>query len=101
LLYRHCFLPFPSSPSSSLLPIPFVVSCFAEKKGLPFVPPVFITLDPSRDTCGQVGAYVKDFHPKMIGLTGTPGQIAKVAKAFRVYFADVDKAEDSEDYLGE
>lgn len=73
----------------------------AEKRsGVPSVEPIFITLDPYRDSCAQVGAYVKDFHPRMIGLTGTPGQVAKVAKAFRVYFAEVDRKEDDEDYLG-
>ncbi len=63
--------------------------------------PVFITLDPYRDSCGQVGAYVADFHPRMLGLTGTPAQVAKVAKKFRVYFAEVDHAEEDDDYLGE
>lgn len=63
--------------------------------------PVFITLDPYRDSCAQVGAYVKDFHPRMLGLTGTPSQTAKVAKKFRVYFSEVDHAEEDDDYLGE
>lgn len=64
--------------------------------------PIFVTLDPARDSCAQVQHYVKQFHPRMIGLTGAPGQIASMAKAFRVYFTDVDKGEDgeSEDYLG-
>jgi protein SCO1/2 len=67
------------------------------------VVPVFITLDPARDTCAQVGAYCADFHPKMLGLTGTPGQVAQAAKAYRVYFSEVDRGEGdaaSEDYLG-
>lgn len=64
--------------------------------------PVFISLDPQRDSCAQVGAYCADFHHKMLGLTGTPGQVAKAAKAYRVYFSEVDRAdgEDAgEDYL--
>lgn len=35
----------------------------------------------------------------MLGLTGTPNQIAKIAKKFRVYFAEVDHAADDDDYL--
>jgi protein SCO1 len=61
------------------------------------VVPVFITLDPARDSCAQVGAYVRDFHPSFIGLTGTPQQVARAAKAFRVYFTDVDKVEGQDD----
>lgn len=47
--------------------------------------------------------YVQQFHPRMVGLTGAPGQVASMAKSFRVYFTDVDKSEsgDDEDYLGE
>lgn len=66
------------------------------------VVPVFISLDPHRDSCAQVGAYCADFHPKMLGLTGTPGQVAQAAKAYRVYFSEVDRADDDdagEDYL--
>lgn len=64
--------------------------------------PVFITLDPARDSCEQVGAYVRDFHPRMIGLTGTPEQISVAARAYRVFFSEVDKkTAESEDYLGE
>lgn len=51
------------------------------------VAPVFITLDPERDTPVVLGAYLKDFDPRLIGLTGTPDQIAAAARAFRVYYA--------------
>lgn len=63
------------------------------------ITPVFITLDPYRDSCAQVASYVRDFHPRMLGLTGTPNQVAKIAKKFRVYFAEVDHAVDDDDYL--
>ena len=36
----------------------------------------------------------------MIGLTGTPGQVAKAAKAFRVYFTEVDRVNEDDEYLG-
>ena len=47
--------------------------------------PVFISVDPLRDTPEQLGEYLSYFHPKISGLTGTPEQIAMVKKAFRVY----------------
>jgi len=46
----------------------------------------------------QVGVYVRDFHPRMLGLTGTPGQIAALAKRFRVFFQEVDRGDESDDY---
>jgi protein SCO1/2 len=49
--------------------------------------PVFITLDPERDTPEAVGAYVKNFGANFIGLTGSPEEIAEVAKAYRVSFS--------------
>lgn len=48
---------------------------------------IFITVDPKRDTPQVMGDYVKAFDPRIIGLTGSPGQIAAVAKAYRVYYS--------------
>ena len=39
------------------------------------VRPVFITLDPERDHVKQVAEYVREFHPRLIGLTGSPEQV--------------------------
>jgi len=50
------------------------------------VVPVFITVDPERDTPDVVSAYVKNFGPNFVGLTGSPEQIAKVAKEYRVTY---------------
>ena len=51
--------------------------------------PVLITVDPERDTPEQLASYVKSFHPRLVGLTGTPAEIEAVAKAYRVYFKKV------------
>lgn len=56
-----------------------------DKVGL--VQPVFISVDPERDTPAVIGPYVAAFHPRMIGLTGTPAQIEAAKKAYRVYAA--------------
>ena len=61
--------------------------------------PVFITVDPDRDTRELVGSYVSYFHPKMVGLTGTPEQTDAAAAAFGVYYQPVGKDEDPEYYL--
>jgi len=93
--------------------------------------PVFISVDPERDTVEQVAEYVKgdsvilhelhfsylmlviccgilivllfffiffsEFHPKLIGLTGSPDEIKSVARAYRVYYMKT--AEEDSDYL--
>ena len=51
-----------------------------------WVQPIFITIDPERDTPEVLKEYVAAFHPRLIGLTGTPRQIAKAAEGYRVYY---------------
>jgi cytochrome oxidase Cu insertion factor (SCO1/SenC/PrrC family) len=53
------------------------------------VKPVFISVDPRRDTVGQMKNYGQDFHPSIAYLTGTREQVAVAAKAYRVYFSKV------------
>lgn len=50
--------------------------------------PIFITVDPKRDTPAVVKQYAAAFTPRLIGLTGSPEQIAQVAKEYRVYYAE-------------
>jgi len=50
------------------------------------VAPMFITIDPARDTPTVVGQYAGAFGPELIGLTGSPAQVAAAAKAFAVFY---------------
>jgi len=53
------------------------------------VAPLFITVDPARDTPEVLARYVKLFDDRIVGLTGTPDEIAAVAREYRVYYAKV------------
>jgi protein SCO1/2 len=53
------------------------------------VAPIFISVDPERDTQAKLAQYVKNFNPRLIGLTGTPEEIAATAKAFKVFYRKV------------
>jgi protein SCO1 len=50
--------------------------------------PLFITVDPRRDTPGVIKQYAAAFSPRVLGLTGTPAEIAAVAKEYHVYYAE-------------
>jgi len=56
-------------------------------KGGDDVQPLFISVDPERDTAAVLAQYVSSFHPRLIGLTGTPGQIRAVANSYKAYYA--------------
>lgn len=81
------------------------------------IQPLFISVDPQRDSVKGIREYLKgnlnfvlgfffsklsgfeDFHPRMIGLTGTPTQIERVSKYFRVYFSKPKQSDQEDDYL--
>jgi protein SCO1/2 len=62
--------------------------------------PIFISIDPARDGVKEMKAYVKAFNPRLVGLTGSAQDIAKVAKTYRVYYSKVVEKgkEDDKDY---
>ena len=62
------------------------------------VQPVFISLDPERDTPAVMKTYVAAFHPRLMGLTGSSDEIAKVAKDFVVVYGK-EEAKGASDYL--
>jgi cytochrome oxidase Cu insertion factor (SCO1/SenC/PrrC family) len=53
------------------------------------VQPLFITLNPERDTVEHLAQYVPLFHPRLIGLTGSASAVTQVADAYRVYYKRV------------
>ena len=63
------------------------------------VQPVFITTDPERDTPQVLASYVRNFHPRLIGLTGSPAQIAGVERAFGVYASRREPSRPGGEYL--
>lgn len=71
-----------------------------EDQGI-MVKPVFITIDPARDTPEALDEFVSYIHPRMVGLTGPEDRIKAVAKAYQVYFSKQVDPEDPEFYLME
>ncbi|WFD30900.1 Cu-binding protein [Malassezia sp. CBS 17886] len=65
----------------------------------PIINPVFVTCDPARDRIPLVAEYIEDFHPRMVGLTGTHEDVKAACKAYRVYFSTPPDADPSTDYL--
>jgi protein SCO1/2 len=61
--------------------------------------PIFITVDPQRDTPAVVKTYVAAFHPKLIGLTGTDAQIENVKRDFAVVAGKEGDGKAAKDYL--
>ncbi|CAH8369415.1 unnamed protein product [Eruca vesicaria subsp. sativa] len=59
--------------------------------------PVFVTLDPLRDTPSHLNAYLKEFDERILGLTGSASAMRQMAQEYRVYFKKVQ--EDGDDYL--
>ena len=51
------------------------------------IQPIFVSVDPERDTPEVVAEFVANFHPRLIGLTGTPEQVKAAADTFRVFYS--------------
>jgi protein SCO1/2 len=63
------------------------------------VVPLFVTVDPARDTVEVVRDYVGLFHPKLVGLTGSEAEIADMLKTYRVYARKADATAGDAGYL--
>jgi protein SCO1/2 len=79
--YTHC----PDACPTALNDISIALSELGPKRDA--VRPVFITVDPERDTPESLKAYVTSFDAPILALTGTAEQVAKAAKVYRVYYA--------------
>ncbi|XP_071722845.1 protein SCO1 homolog 1, mitochondrial-like [Rutidosis leptorrhynchoides] len=90
--FTHC----PDICPDELQKLATAIDKIKAKAGFEIVP-VFISVDPERDSVEQVREYVKEFHPKLIGLTGDPEEIKKAARAYRVYYMKTE--EEGSDYL--
>jgi protein SCO1/2 len=62
------------------------------------IQPLFITVDPQRDTPEQLATYMKNFHPSLLGLSGSPQAVDAAVKAYRAYSAKV-QGGDADNYL--
>lgn len=58
------------------------------------VQPVFVSIDPKRDTPEIVGDYTDLFHPRMLGLTGSAEQVAAASRAYRTYYRAEETGDD-------
>lgn len=63
------------------------------------IQPIFITVDPARDTPAALKQFVRAFHPKLIGLTGSEAEIAAVAKEYAIYYKKQPQAAGASGYL--
>lgn len=63
------------------------------------IQPIFITVDPERDTPKLVGTYVSHFSKNFVGLTGTPAQVKQAADHFKVFYSKVDTKESALGYV--
>lgn len=81
------------------LPVGSLTQGTVEKQYGTAIQPIFISVDPPRDTPARIAAYLSDFHPRLIGLTGSYQDTKGVCKAYRVYFSTPPTAKADDDYL--
>ncbi|KAM8974852.1 protein SCO2 homolog, mitochondrial [Pelodytes ibericus] len=92
--FTHC----PDICPDELQKLTSAVSLLDKDPTISPVLPVFITVDPERDNVTTLAKYLSEFHPRMLGLTGTPDQVKDIAKAYRVYYS-AGPPDDDNDYI--
>ncbi|XP_065520904.1 protein SCO2 homolog, mitochondrial [Lathamus discolor] len=79
--FTHC----PDVCPAALERIGRAVAALERDPALPPLQPLFVTVDPERDDEAALRRYLRDFHPRLLGLTGTAEEVRAAAAAFRVY----------------
>lgn len=92
--FTHC----PDICPDELDKLSAVVAALDQDASLPPVQPLFITVDPERDTVPALARYVQDFHPRLVGLTGTCEEVQHAGRDYRVYASAGPRDEDG-DYI--
>ncbi|KAF1421497.1 hypothetical protein FQV23_0013409, partial [Spheniscus humboldti] len=92
--FTHC----PDVCPAELEKLSRAVALLEREPGLPPVQPLFITVDPRRDDVAAMGRYVRDFHPRLLGLTGSPEEVRAAAGDYRVY-ASAGPPDEDGDYI--
>lgn len=92
--FTHC----PDVCPDELEKMAVVVDSLDKMESAKPVQPLFITVDPHRDSKEAIKIYLKEFHPKFIGLTGNDEQISAACRAYRVYYS-AGPRDDDDDYI--
>ncbi|MEQ8355611.1 MAG: SCO family protein [Kiloniellaceae bacterium] len=92
--YTYCPDICPTSLSTMTQALDLLSESAPEKAAA--VLPVFITVDPERDTVEALASYASHFHPRFLALTGTPEEVDVATKAYRIYRQKVEQADASE-----
>ncbi len=94
--FAHC----PDICPAELVKVGNILKRVEEKHpNLTQIHPIFITVDPERDSIAQLRYYGKDFDPRIQYLTGTKEQVARATRAYRVYFSKAVDHEDDDEYM--
>lgn len=78
---------------------PLIHCACSEKEHGKIFNPIFVSVDPARDSPARIAVYLKDFHPAFTGLVGSYQAVKAVCKAYRVYFSTPPNTKPEDDYL--